>query len=635
MEKYKEILQKYWGFDSFRGVQAQIIDSIDQGRDTLGIMPTGGGKSLTFQVPALNKEGVCLVISPLIALMNDQVEKLRKIDIKAYAIHSGMGFQEINIILDKAVYGACKILYVSPERLSTDVFIAKVQQMNVSFVTIDEAHCISQWGYDFRPSYLLISDLRKLLPEVPVLALTATATPEVVKDIQDKLQFSSHNAIQSGITRDNLVYYVRQSESKLADLSKVVRSIKGSGIVYLRSRRKTKEVAEQLRRDGIIADFYHAGLTYENRKLNQEKWSRGETRIIVATNAFGMGIDKADVRFVVHMDLPDSPEAYFQEAGRAGRDEKKAYAILLVNNYDKKIAAQRLATTFPEIAEIKRIYNLLCNFLQIPIGGGKGISYDFNLYDFAHSSKLNTLVTFSALKALEKEGYIELTDEVNNSSRILFLLSRDDLYKFQIKNRKFDGFIKLLLRSYTGLFSDYSKIDEEILSKRANISRDIVYQYLTALNKTKVISYIPARKSPLVIFEEERLEEKSLHISYKSYQERRERYERRINSMLEYALTSDDCRNNFLLKYFGQPPGKPCGNCDVCKSRLEDETSPERLEQIRDELLVLLEQNPQYLGELQDALEVKENTIDSLIRTLLDEEKVYYLEDGRLSVVNK
>jgi ATP-dependent DNA helicase RecQ len=633
VDKYKEILKKYWGFDSFRGMQAEIIESIDQGKDTLGLMPTGGGKSLTFQVPALKLDGVCLVISPLIALMNDQVEKLKQLDIKAQAIHSGMSFQEINIILDNTVYGAYKMLYVSPERISTDIFRAKVRQMKISFITVDEAHCISQWGYDFRPSYLQIAELRKLLPGIPILALTATATPEVVNDIQNKLLFPAHNAIQGDITRENLVYFVRRSESKLADLSKVVRTIKGSGIVYMRSRKKTKEVAEQLRRDGIVADFYHAGLTHENRNLQQEKWTRGETRIMVATNAFGMGIDKADVRFVVHMDLPDSPEAYFQEAGRAGRDEMKAYAILLVNSYDKTIARQRLATAFPEIAEIKRIYNLLCNFLQIPIGGGKGIAYDFNLFDFANAYKLNKLIAFNALKALEKEGYIEVTDEVNNTSRIHFLMSRDDLYRFQIENRKFDGFIKLLLRSYTGLFSDYSKIDEEILSKRANISRDLVYQYLTALSKMKVISYIPARKSPLVVFSEERVEDKSLHISYESYQDRRGRYERRMNAMLEYALTNVDCRNNFLLKYFGQMPGKPCGHCDVCKSRLEDETSPERLEQIKSELLELLRQNPQYLGELQEALEVKENTIDTLVRILLDQEKVYYLEDGRLSIM--
>lgn len=633
MERQLEILKKYWGYDSFRGMQYEIIHSIDQGRDTLGLMPTGGGKSITFQVPAMMKEGMCIVISPLIALMNDQVEKLKQIEIKAHAIHSGMSFQEISVVLDNAVYGAYKMLYVSPERISTDVFRMKVQQMKISFITVDEAHCISQWGYDFRPSYLKIADLRKLLPGVPVLALTATATPEVVKDIQDKLLFAEHNSIQDDITRENMVYYVRRSESKLADLAKVVQSIKGSGIVYMRSRRKTKEVAEELQRTGIDADFYHAGLTYENRILQQEKWARGETRIMVATNAFGMGIDKADVRFVVHMDLPDSPEAYFQEAGRAGRDEKKAFAVLLANNYDNTIARQRLATSFPEISEIKRIYNLLGSYLQIPLGGGKGVAYDFRINDFSKAYKLNSLLTFSALKAIEKEGYIELTDEVNNTSRIHFLLSRDDLYKFQIKNRKFDGFIKLLLRSYTGLFSDYSKIDEEILSRRANISRDLVYQYLTALSKVKVISYIPARKSPMVIYTEERLDEKSLHFSYESYRERKERYEYRMNAMLEYALSTDECRNNFLLKYFGQSPGKPCGQCDVCKSRLEDETTPERIEQIKNDLLELLKQNPQYLGELQDALEVKEKTVDSIIRILLDEEKVYYLEDGRLSIV--
>ncbi len=634
MSKHLEILKKYWGHSSFHPTQLQIIESIINGNDTLGLMPTGGGKSIAFQVPALTMDGVCLVISPLIALMNDQINKLNSLGIKAKAIHSGLSFNEIKISIDNAVYGAYKILYLSPERLMTELFKAKVQQMNVSFITVDEAHCISEWGYDFRPSYLAIEKLRDLLPDVPVLALTATATSEVVSDIQVKLRFKKENVIQGEFTRENLIYFVRPSESKISDLSKVVKTIRGSGIIYLRSRKKTREIAEQLIRDNISADFFHAGLSYENRVLKQVKWSEGEIRIMVATNAFGMGIDKANVRFVIHMDLPDSPEAYFQEAGRAGRDGKKAYAVLLVNNYDKGIAARRIANSFPEIPEIKRTYNAMANYLQVPYGGGKGVAYDFNLYDFAASYKINAIVAFNSLKMLEKHGYIELSDEVNQSSRVLFLLSRDDLYKFQIENRKFDGFIKLLLRSYTGLFTDYTAIDENLLSKRANIKRDLAYNYFIKLSQMKVISYIPARKSPLLVFTEERLEEKSLLISHEFYSERKRRYEQRLNSMLDYAFNKDECRNNLLLSYFGMKKSKPCGQCDVCKSRLDDGNDPAKLEQFSMEVMQLLDKNAQYIGELLLTLGIKENTLNQIVRQLLEREKIIYLEDGRLAVNN-
>lgn len=627
-----EILKKYWSFDSFRGVQEEIIHSISQRKDTLGLMPTGGGKSITFQVPALAAEGLCLVISPLIALMNDQVNRLHELGIKAQSMHSGLSYQENMIRLDNAVYGAYKLLYVSPERIGTEIFRAKVQAMNISFICVDEAHCISQWGYDFRPSYLNISKLRELLPDVPILALTATATKEVATDIQEQLNFPVENTIKDSFTRDNLVFFVRESESKLADLGKVVGSIRGTGIVYMRSRRKTREIAEQLIREGINADYYHAGLSFENRKFRQQRWAKGETRIIVATNAFGMGIDKPDVRFVVHLDLPDSPEAYFQEAGRAGRDGKKAFAVLMVNQYDKTVAAQRLSTTFPEISEVKRIYSAMANFLQVPFGSGKGIAYDFNLFDFASAYKLNATIAYNALKLLERSGFIEVTDEMNNPSRVHFLMNRDDLYKFQIKNSSFDGFIKLVLRSYTGLFSDYAVIDEQSLANRANISPDLVYQYLIALAKAKVISYIPSRKTPLLIFTEERVEEKLLLISYENIQERKKRYEDRMNALLNYAFRKDECRNNLLLDYFGEELDKPCGHCDVCKSRLEDETKPERKKQLVEQLLLLLKENPQYLGELQISLEIKEQILTEIVEELLATEKIMYLEDGRLAL---
>jgi ATP-dependent DNA helicase RecQ len=634
MKKYLEIVKKYWGYTSFRPVQAEIINSIVEGRDTLGILPTGGGKSLTFQVPALSMEGICIVISPLIALMNDQVEKLLSLGIKAAALHSGISYGEMNIRIDNAIHGAYKLLYISPERITSDVFQAKLHQLPVSLITVDEAHCISQWGYDFRPSYLQIANLRSRFPQSPVLALTATATPEVIADIQEKLLFREKHVIEGDFTRKNLVFFVRRTDSKMADLVKVVKNIRGSGIVYLRNRKKTKEVAEHLIRNGVKADFYHAGLSYEIRTLKQESWTRNQIRIMVATNAFGMGIDKPDVRFVIHMDLPDSPEEYIQEAGRAGRDEKKAYAVLLVNNYDKASVNQRLAISFPEIKELKRIYSAMANYLQIPIGSGKGIAFDFNLYNFANAFKLHSIKAFSALKLLEKEGYIELTDEVNNPSRILFTLKRDDLYKFQIENYKFDGFIKLLLRSYTGLFSDYIKIDEDILAKRANISRDLVYQYLVKLSQLKVISYIPSRKTPLLIMTEERLDEKSIRISYENYTDRKTRFKNRLDAMLTYAFTDDLCRNNLILKYFGKPTGTPCGMCDVCKTRLEDEDTPARMQQTKNDIIGLLKENPMYLGEIQLALEMKEGIINTIIEELLEEEIVCYLEDGRVALYN-
>jgi ATP-dependent DNA helicase RecQ len=632
MDRNLEILKKYWGYTSFRLAQKKIVDSISSGKDTLGIMPTGGGKSITFQVPALASEGLCLVISPLIALMNDQVEKLNALGIKAKALHSGMSYPELMTIMDNAIYGAYKFLYLSPERLSTDLFRAKLPHLKVSLIAIDEAHCISQWGYDFRPSYLQIAQLRKYYPEVPLLALTATATPEVLDDIQEKLEFREKNLIQSDFTRENLIFYVRRTDSKMADLLKVIRSIHGSGIVYLRNRKKTREIAEHLLRNKISADYYHAGLSYENRMIRQERWTGNQTRIIVATNAFGMGIDKPDVRFVIHMDLPDSPEAYLQEAGRAGRDGKRSFAVLLVNNHDKTIAGQRLAVNFPEIAEIKRIYQALGNFLQVPQGSGKGIAFDFNLYDFSSAFKINVVIAYNALKMLEKLGYVELTDEINNPSRIRFLLPRDDLYRFQIENQKFDGFIKLILRSYTGLFSDYTRIDEAALAKRANIPHDLVYQYLVTLSKMKVISYIPTKKTPLVIYTEERLDDKSIYIPFEFFEERKNRFKKRLDAILAYAFSDDQCRNNLLLKYFGQPTGKPCEQCDVCRKRLSDTLSPERIRELKNDILQLIGNSPQYLGEVQLALGVKENIINTLVTDLLSDEKLVYLDDGRLGV---
>lgn len=631
LQKYKSILKKYWGYEEFRLVQEKIVASIANGEDTLGLMPTGGGKSITFQVPALAMEGMCVVITPLIALMTDQVENLKKRGIKAAAIHSGLGRHEMKVMLDNAMYGAYKFLYISPERLGNEDFRTRLGHSNVSFLTIDEAHCISQWGYDFRPSYLNIARARELKPEIPILALTATATPEVVEDIQLKLAFREENVIRSDFSRNNLVYFVRQSESKMSDLIKVVHSIHGSGIVYARNRKKTREIAEQLRREGIDADYYNAGLSYEVRQQKQDNWTQGKTRVIAATNAFGMGIDKPDVRFVVHVDFPDSLEEYFQEAGRAGRDGKKSFAVLLAGSRDKATLKQRLTNSFPEIDYVKQVYNAVSNFMQVPIGGGKGIAFDFNLHDFVTAYKLQPIQAFSALKLLEQQGYIEVTDEMKNPSRIFFVINRDDLYKFQVKNSKFDGFIKLVLRSYTGLFSDYVSINEEVLAKRAGITRDAVYQYFVRLGQMNVIKYIPGKRTALLVYLEERLPDKSVYISPENYHHRKERYERRIAAMSEYGFREDKCRSVQLLNYFGQSEADECGQCDYCRNK-DKHLSADEYKKIRNEIIEHVTLESLSPDELAKELKHDQGFIIKVLRDLLEEEIVVYDERGRIGV---
>lgn len=629
--KYKEILKKYWGYDDFRLVQEKIVTSIAEGKDTLGLMPTGGGKSITFQVPALAMEGVCLVITPLIALMTDQVARLKQIGVKAAAIHSGLGRHEMKVMLDNAMYGAYKILYISPERLGNDDFRTRLGHMNISFITVDEAHCISQWGYDFRPSYLNIARAREIKPDVSILALSATATPEVVKDIQMKLSFREENVIKSDFSRSNLTYFVRKTESKIVDLIKVVKSIHGCGIIYARSRKKTKEIAEQLRREGQGADFYHAGLNYEDRAQRQQNWMNGQTRIIVATNAFGMGIDKSDVRFVVHVDFPDSLEEYFQEAGRAGRDGKKSFAVLLAGERDKTTLKQRLINSFPEIDFVKEVYNKIAQYLQIPIGGGKGIAFDFKLQDFVRVYKIHPVQTYNAIKLLEQQGYLEATDDINNPSRIYFSLKRDDLYKFQVKNSNLDGFIKLVLRSYTGLFSDYVTINEEVLAKRAGLTRDMVYKYFVHLSKMNVIKYIPGKKASLLIYMEERLPNRSVYISPENLHHRKERFKKRINALLEYAYRDDKCRSLLLLKYFGQSEGDECGKCDYCKSN-GNLLGAQEYSEIRKLVLSCLQKAPLTPKDLNDQLEKNEAFIVKVLRDLLEEELLEYNDRGQLEV---
>ncbi len=594
-------------------------------------MPTGGGKSITFQVPAIAKEGICLVITPLIALMKDQVENLKRRGIKAAAIHSGMTRHEIEVELDNCAYGDYKFLYLSPERLGTELFKVRLRKLNVNLIAIDESHCISQWGYDFRPSYMKIAELRELLPETPFLALTATATPEVADDIQNRLKFKEKNLIKMSFERKNLVYLVRKVEDKNKYLIKIISGIPGCGIIYARNREKTKEIALMLKKKGISADFYHAGLSGEMRSIRQDDWQKGKIRVIVSTNAFGMGIDKADVRFVIHIDLPDSPEAYFQEAGRAGRDLKRAYAILLYNESDKAKIEQRIVANFPETDEIKRTYQALGSYLNIAIGAGKEEIYDFNLFDFASTYKLNTVKAYNSLKFLEREGYIELTDELNNPSRLIFITNRQDLYKYQVAHAEMDKFIKIILRAFAGVFSQYVNIDEAYLARVSGITPQAAIENLKLLSKQKIINYIPRKKTPLIIFTEERLDDKNLLLSNENYHLRKERFLKRIDAMLSYASNITKCRSQFLLDYFGDVDSSRCGNCDVCTSRNELDLSKIEFNKILEQLKERLFEKPSPIEALVDSIKQDPEKTLKVIHFLLDNKKIIKNDKGDLA----
>ncbi len=631
IEQCRKILTRYWGFTSFKPLQEDIIKSVIEGHDTLALMPTGGGKSITFQVPALAKEGTCLVITPLIALMKEQVNRLNSLEIKSLMIHSAMSREEIDITIENCIYGDYKFLYVSPERISTQLFQGKVGRINLSLVAIDEAHCISQWGYDFRPSYLKIATLReKISPDVPFLALTATATQNVIEDIMDKLAFRERNVLKTSFERKNISYLVRQVEEKGTYLVKTLNKVGGSGIVYVRSRKRCKEVAEMLAGQGIVADFYHAGLPDELRDKKQASWTTGKTRVIVATNAFGMGIDKADVRFVIHWDVPDSIENYFQESGRAGRDNKPAYAVLLYSPSDKTRLNESLRQKFPPVEKIKDIYEALCNFLMVPLGAGKDNVFDFNMADFVSRYRLPVIETFNSLAFLQREGYVEFTEEINNPSRVHFIVGRDDLYKFQVANESFDGFIKLLLRSYTGMFTEFVVINEETLSKKAAITRDTVYQYLVKLSSMNIIRYIPGKKTSLVIFTEERLVRKALMISPDNYLHVKEKYSARLEKMIDYAESNNRCRSVMLLEYFGEESDR-CGTCDVCRERNELDLSKYEFDIILEEIKVILSEKNPDSEELVTMISYPEEKVIKVIRWLLDHNKILQDRDHRLS----
>lgn len=629
MADYLKILKQYWGYDHFRGIQEDIIRSVGEGKDTLGLMPTGGGKSITFQVPALAQEGLCLVITPLIALMKDQVRNLRERGIKATAVYSGMTREEILIALENCIFGNYKFLYISPERLGTEIFQIKLRSMHVSLITVDESHCISQWGYDFRPAYLKIAEIRQLLPGVPVIALTATATPEVVKDIQERLQFRQENVFRMSFERKNLAYIVRHTEDKEGEMLHILQRVNGSSIVYTRNRKKTKEIAQLLNRNHITATFYHAGLSDETKDLRQKAWLKGEYRVMVATNAFGMGIDKPDVRLVIHADVPDSPEAYFQEAGRAGRDGMKAYAVLLFCPRDKITLKQRISDTFPEKDYIRKVYEDVNFYYQMAMGDGLGCTFAFNLDEFCHNFKHFPVQTDSALKILTRAGYLEYTDEQDNASRIMFTITKEELYRIHEQNADTEKLLRILLRTYTGLFTDYAYINEELLSKRSGLSRPQIYETLLFLTRQHILHYIPGKKTPYIIYTRERQETDRIYLSKEVYEERKESYRRRIEAMIEYAESENNCRSRMLLHYFGEKNEHNCGQCDVCLQHHHSGLKQSQFDEISRQILALLKTSPFSPQELKAQIQVPEEQVSKVIAYLLSEE-IIRQENGRL-----
>ncbi|MGN6178216.1 MAG: RecQ family ATP-dependent DNA helicase [Mucilaginibacter sp.] len=626
-----EILKQYWNHDSFRPMQEEIIESVLLGHDTLALLPTGGGKSICFQVPALAKDGLCIVVSPLIALMKDQVENLKAKGIAAVSVVSGMSKREIDIALDDCIYKQVKFLYLSPERLMSELVRERIRYMNVNLIAVDEAHCISQWGYDFRPPYLHIADLREMLPEVPILALTATATAEVQTDIQQKLQFRQPNVFRKSFERKNISYSVLNTEDKLHKLVDIAHGVKGSGIVYVRTRRETSEIARLYTNNGIKADFYHAGLHIDERSKKQDNWINNRTRIIVATNAFGMGIDKPDVRFVIHKDVPESLEAYYQEAGRAGRDEQKAYAVLLYNNADRYKEEKKFELNFPSVDEIKRVYHSLANYYHLAYGAGAGVSFDLDLGDFAARYNLDPIKTLSALKFLEQDECLAFNESVFLPSRFRFEVLNEELYNFQIQNQGWDAFIKTLLRSYGGSFENYVPIREFDIARRGNMSVQQVMEGLSRLQDIGILNYLQQTDRPQITWIRPRLHEKELHINKKYIEQRKAIYRAKIEAVFAYA-THKKCRSQMLLAYFDEDNATKCGICDVCLEEKREQKAAEIGDEITNEIVELLTVSPMDTATLVTSLKTgTERERISIIRLLLDAGKiksdgqVYYL----------
>ena len=644
---YQLILRQYWGYDDFRGIQRDIIESIGAGHDTLGLMPTGGGKSITFQVPALAMEGMCIVITPLIALMKDQVHHLRQLGIRAEAIYSGLQHDNILRILENCILGSTKLLYVSPERLGSSLFQTKLRHMRISFITVDEAHCISQWGYDFRPSYLEIANIRELLPDVPFLALTATATPQVVDDICDKLSrnpsptsitsttsftgSTGFNVFRMSFERKNLSYLVKHSDDKHYDLIRLLEQVQGSAIVYVRSRRHAREISEHLTKAGLSATFYHAGLDHADKDQRQRNWQHDRVRIMVATNAFGMGIDKPDVRIVIHYDCPDSIEAYFQEAGRAGRDGQPAQAILLYNSSDNTKLQKRINDTYPPKDAIRQVYEHLAYYYQIATGDGYGVAHEFNIDEFCIRFRHFPIQVHSALQILERAGYIEYDEEADNEARIKFLVGRDDLYRLEQVTPEEDKVIVCLLRNYGGLFADYGYIDESVVAQQAGITQPQCYDILKSLSQRHLISFIPRKQVPYIRYRQRREDAEHIVLPANIYEDRKEQYTQRIMAMLKYAKTTDCCRSRMLLEYFGEKSTKDCGQCDICLDAQNKTITKEGQRTAEEQLRALLsDKQPHHITEIL-RLPLPTEEIDAALKNLVTEEHIK-LNDGYLQL---
>ena len=622
-----EILKKYWGYDSFRGIQEQIIESIGSGRDTLGLMPTGGGKSITFQVPAMAMDGVCLVITPLIALMKDQVRNLQQHGIKAAAIHTGMKREDIIAVMENCIFGGYKFLYVSPERLSSDLFRTKLRHLKICLLTVDESHCISQWGYDFRPSYLNIADIRKDLPGVPVLALTATATPQVTDDIQEKLGFSEKNVIRMSFYRDNLSYVVRKTENKLLELKHILDRVPGTGIVYVRNRAATKEVADFLNAEGIPATHFHAGLDQVVKDERQRAWTEDRYRVVVATNAFGMGIDKPDVRTVIHMDIPSSIEAYFQEAGRAGRDGQRSYAVLLHSPGDKRTLNKRISDNFPKEEFIRSVYEKLGFYHEMAVGDGRGCTFAFSLGEFCQHFSLPVLPTDSALRILTRMGYIEYLDEMDYSARLLFTAGRDELYHLH-QDSITDTVMNIILRLYSGIFTDYAYIDEHLICSRAGIDRERLYTTLMNLQSQGVVRYVPERRTPVITWTRERIDSDLLRFDPEVYRMRKEEFKERIGAMMEYVTRETGCRSAILLKYFGEHQKKPCMCCDLCQEKVQNDLTRGERDVIMADVLDIFHANPDNPQKVY-TLPYDRNKIDHVLHYMVNEGHIL-MRDGKV-----
>lgn len=632
-DKYRKILYDNWGYDDFRGIQREIIDSICSGKDTLGLMPTGGGKSITFQIPALATPGVCIVITPLIALMKDQVANLRHKGIKAAAIHGGMMHAEIITTLENAIFGGVKILYVSPERLSSELFLKKLSHTKVSFITVDEAHCISQWGYDFRPSYLKISDIRKLKPEAPILALTATATPKVVDDIQNRLGFKEKNVFRMSFERKNLTYMVKHANDKLKEIIYILEHIEGSAIIYVRSRQHSKEIAKMLAGNKISATFYNAGLEDAVRDMRQKEWTDGKVRVMVATNAFGMGIDKPDVRAVIHLDCPDSVEAYFQEAGRAGRDGGRSYAILLYNSSDRGKLEKRIGDNFPDKDYIRTVYEHLAYFYQIGIGSGGGCRFEFNIDRFCQSFKHFPIRVEAALKILTRAGYICYEDESDNKAQVRMLLERNDLYKLDFLKENENAVVTALLRHYGGLFADFCYIDESLISQQAGIDRQETYGILKSLSERRILHFIPRKKIPHITYTQRREEMERLIFPAEVYDNRKKEYIERVKAVIDYATNGDVCRSRQLLKYFGETKSTDCMQCDVCLEHNKKSPSKEDFKHACRLITNMLNDNkPHNITEIK-GINFDRSIVEEALEYLISEEEIY-VRDGKLQVAD-